>query len=94
MALAKEQVLQQLGNMVERVKLLAREVTDLNLRILEPQVHGQPYIIEVSSGRYVRRVPVEHRRALNLRLNQPDPVVMRELRTAILAVCRLAQRNR
>ena len=68
--------------------------SDVEFRVFEPQVHGQPYIIELSMAKFVRRVPVEYHAAMNLKLNNPDPMLMREIRTAIMAVRRLAARYR
>ena len=90
----KEQILHQLENLLEKVKLQTKDAADVDLRVFEPQVHGQPYIVEISQARYTRRVPVEYHTALALKLNQPDPALMRELRTAIMAVRRLAAKYR
>lgn len=94
MALSKEQILQKLENFVQKVKLQTLESSEIGCRVYEPQVHGQPYIVEISKDRFVRRVPVEYHIAQTLKMNQPDPGLMRELRTAIMAVRRLAQRHR
>lgn len=94
MALSKEQILVQLENLIQKVKLQTLDSADIECRVFEPQVHGQPYIVEVSKDRFIRRVPVEYRAAQNIKVNQPDPRLMRELRTAFMAVRRLAQRHR
>ena len=93
-ARSKEQIILQLENFLLKVRMLTKDAGEVELRVFEPQVHGQPYIVEVSHGRFARRVPVEYHTALNLKLNQPDPGLVRELRTAILAVRRLAQKYR
>ena len=49
---------------------------------------------EPDRSRFIRRVPVEYRTAQNLKANQPDPTLMRELRTAFMAVRRLASRQK
>jgi len=90
----KEKILMQLETLLQKVKLLTKEAAEVQWRVFEPQVHGQPYIIEISEAKFVRRVPVEYHTALNLKLNQPDPALMREIRTAIMAVRRLAARYR
>ena len=84
----------QLENFVSKIKLQTKDSGDVQFRVFEPQVHGQPYIIELSMAKFVRRVPVEYHTAMHLKLNQPDPRLMREVRTAILAVRRLASRAR
>lgn len=91
---SKERILTQLETLLQKIRLQTKDASDVNFRIFEPQVHGQPYIIELSMERFVRRVPLEYHAAMNLRLNQPDPALMREIRTAIMAVRRLAARHR
>lgn len=93
-AKSKANILQQLENLLLKVKMQTKDASNVDLRVFEPQVHGQPYIVEISQGRFVRRVPVEYHTALNLKMNQPDPGLMRELRTAIMAVRRLAGKHR
>ena len=94
MPLSKEQILRQLENLINKVRLQALDSSEIECRVYEPQVHGQPYIIEVAKGRFIRRVPVEYRTAQNLKTNMPDPGVTRELRTAFMAVRRLAARQK
>ena len=94
MPLSKEQIMHQLENLLNKVKLQSLDSSEIDTRVFEPHAHGQPYIIEFSKGRFARRVPVEFRVAQNLKANHPDPGLMRELRTAMMAVRRLAGRQR
>ena len=91
---SKERILGQLETLLQKLKLQTKDAADVDFRIFEPHVHGQPYVIELSLDRFVRRVAVEYHTATNLKLNQPDPALMREIRTAIMAVRRLAARHR
>ncbi len=91
---SKERVLIQLDALLQKIKLQTKDAADVGFRIFEPHVHGQPYVIELSIDRFVRRVPVEYHKAINLKLSQPDPALMREIRTGIMAVRRLAVRHR
>jgi hypothetical protein len=91
---SKERILLQLEALLQKIKLQTKDVADVDFRIFEPHVHGQPYVIELSMDRFVRRVPVEYHTAISLKLNQPDPALMREIRTGIMAVRRLAARHR
>jgi hypothetical protein len=50
-------------------------------------------MVEVSELKFVRRVSVDSTAVQHLNLGQPDPGLMRELRTAIMAVHRLAGRR-
>lgn len=89
----KEQIILRLENLVRKVKVQSIDSSDVECRVFVPQTHGQPYIIEVSRDRYVRRVPVDLLTVQRLDLGHPDPNLMRELRTAVLAVSRLARRR-
>jgi hypothetical protein len=89
----KEQVVLRLENMVRKVKVHSQDSGGVECRVYPPQAHGHPYVIEVYQDRYSRRVPVDNMTLSRLLLGQPDPSLMRDLRTAILAVLRLAQRR-
>jgi len=89
----------------EGVKLLANNVhkllsndarfSDVEYRILAPVVHGRPYIIELSKGRFSRQVMVDPVTIQRLTLSRHANVgLIRELRTAILHVIRLAETTR
>jgi hypothetical protein len=89
----KEQVVLRLENLVRKVKVHSQDSGGVECRVYPPQAHGHPYVIEVYQDRYSRRVPVDNTTLNRLLLGQPDPSLMRDLRTAILAVLRLAQRR-
>jgi len=94
MARPKEQIVTQLENIVQKVKLQTLDAAEVDCRIFEPQGTGQPYVIEVSKGRFVRRVAVDNKLIQALKVNVPDPNLMREIRTAFMAVKRLADRQK
>jgi len=89
----KEQIVLRLENLVRKVMVQSVDASDVDCRIFAPQTQGNPYIIEISKDKFVRRVPVDVVTARHLKLSQPDPVLMRDVRTAILAVSRLAKRR-
>lgn len=89
----KEQIVLRLENLVRKVKVHSQDSSGVDCRVFPPQAHGHPYVIEVYQDRYSRRVPVDNMTLGRLLLGQPDPALMRDLRTAILAVLRLAQRR-
>ncbi len=93
MSEAKEQVVLRLENLVRKIKVHSQDTSSIECRVFPPQAHGHPYIIEVYQERYSRRVPVDTMTLSRLMLGQPDPALMRDLRTAILAVMRLSQRR-
>ena len=89
----KEQIVLRLENLVRKVKVQTQDSGDVECRIFPPLTHGNPYIIEVSHEKYVRRVSADLLTVQNLDLGHPDPMLMRDLRTAILAVTRLSRRR-
>ena len=89
----KEQVVLLLENLVRKVKTQTLDAGDVDFHIYPAQAAGSPYLVEVSQERFVRRVTVDPITVQRLKLGQPDPVLMRDLRTAILAVVRLARRR-
>ena len=93
MAETKEQVVLRLENLVRKVKVHSQDSSGVECRVFPPQAHGHPYVVEVYQDRYSRRVPVDNLTLNRLLLGQPDPSLLRDLRTAVLAVLRLAQRR-
>lgn len=89
----KEQVVLRLENLVRKVKVHSQDSSSVDCRVYPPQAPGHPYVVEVYQDRYSRRVRVDNTTLNRLLLGQPDPALMRDLRTAILAVLRLAQRR-
>ncbi len=89
----KEQVVLRLENLVRKVKVHSQDSSGVECRVFPPTAHGHPFVIEVYQDRYSRRVPVDNLTLNRLLQGQPDPALMRDLRTAILAVLRLAQRR-
>ena len=89
----REQIAQRLENLVRKAKVSCQGSDEVECRIHPPHVQGHPYMIEVCESRYVRRVSVDAPTVQHLNLGQPDPGLMRELRTAILAVHRMAGRR-
>jgi hypothetical protein len=89
----KEQITQRLENLFRKAKVFCQGADEVECRIHPPHGQGHPYLIEVFESRYNRRVAVDVAAVQHLNLGQPDPGVMRELRTAIMAVHRLAGRR-
>ena len=89
----REQIAHRLENLVRKAKVTCQGCEDVDCRILPPHIQGHPYTVEVCQTRFVRRVSVDTITVQHLNLGQPDPGLMRELRTAILAVHRLAGRR-
>ncbi|MBI3404765.1 MAG: hypothetical protein HY046_04850 [Acidobacteria bacterium] len=86
----KEQIVQRLQNLVRKAKVYCQGAEEVECRILLPVNQGHPFTIEVFQKRFVRRISVDVLSVQHLNLGQPDPSLMRELRSAIMAVQRLA----
>ncbi len=93
MAETREQTIVRLENLVRKVKIQTAEAAEVECRVFPPQAQGTPFIIEVSVERYSRRVPVDNNALLRMDVGQVDTILMRDLRTAILAVTRLSKRR-
>lgn len=90
---SREQIIQRLENLVRKAKVFCQGADEVECRVFPPQSQAHPFVIEVFQKRYVRRVSVEISSVQHLNLGQPEPGLMRELRTAIMAVHRLAGRR-
>ena len=88
-AVTKEEILRRLESLVRKLKIQHHN-SDVDVRIFSPQVPGSPYLVEVSKGRFAQRVTVDLLAVRRLVLGQPDSMLVRSLRTAMLAVARLA----
>jgi hypothetical protein len=73
------------------MKVQYYDFTDLDFRVFPPVKDGSPYVIEMSKGRFVRRVLVDLRTAQRLDLWRLDANLVRELRSAMLSIARLAR---
>jgi len=89
-----EQALARLENLVAKVKLQSSDFSDIDVRIYPAQMAGTPYIIDISEGRFARRVIVDARTAMHLQPGNVDAGLSRDLRTAMLTVARRAHAHR
>lgn len=87
----KGAILARLENLVSKLKLQYHDSSDVDFRIFPPTTDGSPYVIEMSKSRFVRRVFVDPETAQRLHVWHPDPHLVRELRTAMLGIARLAR---
>jgi len=89
----REQITQRLENVVRKARNACQGADAVEFRVHPPNVQGHPFTVEVIESRFVRRVSVPAMAVQHLNMGQPDPGLMRELRSAILAVHRLAGRR-
>jgi hypothetical protein len=85
------QILDQLNILVSRVKLHSVDCSDLDVHVSPPQIYGGPYLIDISKGRFSRRVIVDVKTAQNIQSGFADESLVRELRSAMLGVAKLSR---
>jgi len=89
--LRRDQIIAQLENLIAKTKLHSPQFSDLEIRILPSQVAGNPYVVDISSGRFSRRVTVDARTAQHFHTERLDQNLSRELRSAMISVARWAK---
>ncbi len=87
----KGAILARLENLVKKMRVQYHDFSELDFRIFPPLKDGSPYVIEMSKGHFVRRVLVDQRTAQRLDLWRLDANLVRELRSAMLGIARLAR---
>jgi hypothetical protein len=89
-------IVARLENLVRKIKFQSADLPDIDFRVFAPQYEGGPYMVEVSKGRFSRRVAVDLKtvRALRTQAEHFNPQLLRELRTAMMAVARLASASK
>jgi hypothetical protein len=88
-----DSILAELQKLLSKLKLQSPDFVDLDCRVLAIPSTASPYVIDISKGRMIRRVIVDPRTAEHFHLGHLDPNLLREIRSAMLAVARRA-RNR
>lgn len=93
-AQVRQQILLWLETVVRKVSAVTGGQYDVDFRILSPDSGGAgSYMIEVAKGRFSRRVYVDSVMIQRRHIVQVDPMLVRDLRTAITSVVRLAQQR-
>ena len=90
----KRAVADQLQTLVAKIRLQSQDFADLDVRVYPAMVPGNPHVIDISKKRFSRRVTVDARKAQRLQTDLLDPEIMRELRSAMIAVARLARERK
>lgn len=90
----RQQILLWLETVVRKVSAVTSNQYDVDFRVLSPDSGGGgSYMIEVAKGRFARRVHVDQVMIQRRHIVQVDPLLVRDLRTAINSVVRLAQQR-
>jgi hypothetical protein len=87
-------VADQLQTLVAKVRLQSQDFSGLDIRVYPAMVSGNPHVIDISHKRFSRRVTIDAKKAKRLQVDLLDPEIMRELRSAMIAVARLARERK
>ena len=87
----EDQILARLKSLVAKIRMQSSESSDLDFHVCTSNSRINPYIIEVSKGRYARTVLIDQRTVRILESGNSDANLYREIRVAILTVTKWAQ---
>jgi hypothetical protein len=84
-------ILAKLKNLVNRVTLLSPDFSEVDTRIYQHELNKNLYIIDVCKGRFTRTVHVDAKMVYHIKTGFTEPMLLREVRSAMAGVTRLAQ---
>ena len=84
----------QLENLVSKVKLQSPEFSDLDCSVLPSETVAHSYVIDISEGRFARRVIVNPITVKHLQTAQIDSNLLQEIRNAMRTVARWANERK
>lgn len=82
----RERIRVRLQQLAEKIKLQYHGARGVNVSVYPAPSAVDSYRVEFSKGRISRRVDVDASAVQRLMLGPADPVLVREMRTALLAV--------
>jgi hypothetical protein len=82
-----DQIILRLENLAAKVKLQSADFSDIQFRVYPA---GTSYAIDISEGRFSRRVVVDRTTIMLLQSGSLDTILPREVRSAMLTVARRA----
>lgn len=91
-ALVKQQVLLWLDSIVRKVGVFSSD-PDVDFRVLPPEGNKGTYQIQVSKGKYSRRVRIDSLMVERRHSHQVTPMIVRDLKNAITSINRLVQQR-
>jgi len=92
-ALIKQQVLLWLESIVRKVSVFSSGDGDVDFRVLPPEGGKGAYQIQVSKGKYSRRVRIDSMMVERRHTHQITPMIVRDLKNAVTSLVRLAQQR-
>jgi hypothetical protein len=91
-ALIKQQVMLWLEAIVRKVSVFSSDA-DVDFRVLAPEGNTGAYQIQVSKGKYSRRVRIESLMIERRHSHQVAPMIVRDLKNAVASLIRLVQQR-
>jgi hypothetical protein len=92
--LTQHLILTQLENLVSKVKLQSPEFSDLDCSVFPSETAAHSYVIDISEGRFARRVIVNPITVKHLWSAQFDSNLLQEIRNAMRTVARWANERK
>jgi hypothetical protein len=92
--LTQRLILTQLENLVSKVKLQSPEFSDLDCRVFPSETVAHSYVIDISEGRFARRVIVNPITVKHLQSAQFDSNLLQEIRNAMRTVAKWANERK
>jgi hypothetical protein len=92
-ALIKQQVLLWLESIVRKVSVFSSGEGDVEFRVLPPEGGRGAYQIQVSKGKYSRRVRIDSLMVERRHTHQITPMIVRDLKNAVTSLVRLVQQR-
>jgi hypothetical protein len=92
--ITQRQILAQLENLVSKVKLQSPEFSDLDCSVFPSDTGVNSYVIDISEGRFARRVNVNPMTVQHLQSEHFDSNLSQEIRNAMRTVARWAHERK
>ena len=92
--LTQHLILTQLENLVSKLKLQSPEFSDLDCSVFPSETAAHSYVIDISEGRFARRVIVNPITVKQLQSAQFDSNLLQEIRNAMRTVARWAHESK
>jgi hypothetical protein len=87
-------ILTQLENLVSKLTLQSPEFSNLDYSVFPSETAAHSYVIDISEGRFARRVIVDPITVKHLQLAQFDSNLLQEIRNAMRTVARWANERK
>ena len=95
MAEARHEDIKKLETLAHKAMRHCRDASGVECRVFAPMSPGQPFVVEFTKERFVRRVSVDGIALRRLAdTGRPEVGLLRDLQLAVLAVARLSEKRK